>query len=301
MPPSRSVSSPEVKCWGKVRLEAQLPLGWCPQHGALSFLRQLQKVSSLLTPRSRCKAKCRRIRWAARGSGWALRPREGLSRVSVALSRCLGESRWPGWCSLERAALAVPWQFSPPTAARQRQGFLGPAPSQAAAHAPDSNLDSRGGDMSPLLCFPFLQAVTSGRGNNTLNCSCSISCTIPSSTWRADPIPSLPRVENRLLLPSSPLFVRHCSLGFWLQCFRLYLGTGEHRACLLPVSFVCSFPFYMCLGRRAGCLLLTTQLASTLLAVAVTARCSRLVRAPWVIPTAKESNTALKPPLGGER
>lgn len=51
---------------------------------------------------------------------------------------------------------------------------------------------------------------------------------------------------------------------------------------------------------RAGYLLLTTQLVSALLAIAVTACCSCLVWAHWVIPTTKERNTAVRLPLGGK-
>lgn len=53
----------------------------------------------------------------------------------------------------------------------------------------------------------------------------------------------------------------------------------------------------MCLRRMSGCLLLTTHLIITLLATALAARVSSLVRAHWVIPTVKENHTALKQPL----
>lgn len=233
-------------------------------------------------------------------------PRLGLStaspgrllHVSLVLSQCLGESRWPGWCSLEWVALAVPWLLSPPAVAWLGQSSLGPAPAQATAHISGNNQKSPGENRYPILCFLFLQAVTSGSGNNTSNCSHHISCNTPSSTWRADPIPSLPRVENRLLLPSSPHFVHHYPLGIWLQFSSLYLGTGECCACFLLVSFVCSFHFHMCLGRMSGCLLLTTQQVDTLLTTTRAACSSRLVWLHWVIPTAKENNTALKQPLG---
>lgn len=240
-----SVSSPEVKYWGRVwQFSSVCPRQMCTAQclvlltGTAGFLPSWLHPA-IAKPRAGEPGGCQVLQLCTC-------PCEGLSHASLALSRCSAESRWPDQCSLERAALAVPWQQSPPTVAQQGQGSLGLTHAQAVVHAPGNNLKPPGaGDMYPLLCFPLLQAAASGGGNNTLNCNHPLSYIITSSVWRADPL--RPGAENRLLPLSSPLFVHHWSLGFWQHFFRLYLGTGEHCACLLPVSFVCSFPFYTCL------------------------------------------------------